>query len=350
MKLIKNINIGLKYKPFIVAELSGNHNQSISRAYKLISLAKRAGADAVKLQTFNPNLMTLNRKTKNFKILDKKNLWKNKTLFQLYTKAQTPYEWHKKLFKRIKEKGMIGFSTPFDEGSVDFLEKLNVPFYKIGSFELNHLPLIKKVALTKKPIIFSVGMGTIDEIKKVIKIIKKYGTNKIIIMKCTSKYPAKNDYLNLSTISDLRKRFNVEIGFSDHSLGITGAITAVALGASVIEKHLTIKKNDNAIDSKFSSDFKEFKELVTQCNLAWLSRGEVFYGPTKDEKDSFKRRRSIYVTKDMIKGEKFNLKNLRIIRPSFGLKPEYFYKVIGKKAKKDLKSGTPLSKNVIKNF
>ena len=348
MKIAKNINIGLRFKPFIIAELSGNHNQSLSRAYKLISLAKKAGASAVKLQTFDPLQMTLNINSKKFIINEKKNLWNKKSLISLYKKAQTPLEWHKKLLKNIKKKGMIGFSTPFDEISVDFLEKLNVPMYKIGSFELNHLPLIKKVALTKKPIIISVGMGSLKEIKEAIKIIKKYGKNKIIIMKCTSKYPANNNSLNLLTIQDLRKKFKLEVGFSDHSLGIAAAISAVSLGASVIEKHLTIKKNDSGIDSKFSSDFEEFKNLVNGCNLAWQSRGKVFYGPTNDEKYSYKRRRSIYVSSDIKKNETFNNLNVRIIRPSYGLEPKLYFKIIGKKAKRNLKTGTPLKMKDIK--
>lgn len=350
MKIVKNISVGLNYKPFIIAELSGNHNQSISRAYKLISLAKKAGADAVKLQTFDPKLMTFNKNSKKFRIIEKRNLWNKKNLFDLYKKAQTPYEWHEKLFKEIKKKGMIGFSTPFDEASVDFLEKLKVPMYKIGSFELNHLPLIKKVAATNKPVIISVGMGSLNEITSAIKTIKKYGTKKIVIMKCTSKYPAKNNTLNLSTIADLRKKFNVEVGFSDHSLGIVGSTSAIALGASVIEKHLTIKKNDEGIDSKFSSDFNEFKNLVTQCNLAWQSRGKIFYGPTQDEKHSYKRRRSIYISKNIKKNEKFTKNNLRIIRPSFGLDPGYYFRILGKSSKKNLKAGTPLLLKNISNF
>ena len=348
MKLVKNINIGLNYKPFIIAELSGNHNQSISRAYKLISLAKKAGADAVKLQTFDPNLMTLNINSKKFKINEKKNLWNNRSLYSLYRKAQTPYSWHKKLFKRIKENGMIGFSTPFDVEAVDFLERLNVPIYKIGSFELNHLPLIKKIALTNKPVIVSVGMGSLSEISEAISILKKYGTKNIVIMKCTSKYPAKNRYLNLLTINDLRKRFNVEVGFSDHSLGVAGSISAVALGACVIEKHLTIKKNDLGIDSGFSADFEEFKNLVDGCNLAWVSKGKVFYGPTKEEKNSYKRRRSIYISSDIKKNETITNKNIKIIRPSFGLEPKFYYKVLGKKAKRNLKTGFPLKIKDIK--
>ena len=313
-------------------------------------MAKKAGASAVKLQTFQASLMTLDSKSRQFKINEKKNLWKNKRLFDLYKKAETPLKWHKKLFASIRKKGMLGFSTPFDETSVDFLEKLKVPIYKIGSFELNHHPLIKKIALTKKPIIISVGMGSLNEIKQALKIIKKYGKNKVVIMKCTSKYPANNNSLNLETIIDLRKKFKVEVGFSDHSLGITGAITAVALGASVIEKHLTIKKNDKGIDSKFSSDFHEFKELVSECNKAWKSKGKIFYGPTKDEKFSYLRRRSIYVCKNIKKNEKFTKKNLIIIRPSYGLHPRYFENIIGKIAKKNLSKGVPLLPNSIKGF
>lgn len=349
MKLTKKVNIGLNYKPFIIAELSGNHNQSFSRALKLISLAHRAGASAIKLQTFDADKMTINKNTKKFKILERDNLWSNKSLHSLYKKAQTPLNWHKRLFYKINKLGMIGFSTPFDEESVEFLETLNVPFYKIGSFELNHIPLIIKIAKTKKPIIISVGMGTLDEIKEALNVIKSYGTKKIIIMKCTSKYPAKNTSLNLETIQDLRKRFKCEVGFSDHSLGITGAVTAVALGATVIEKHFTIRKNDKGIDSKFSSDFYEFKQLVKECNLAWKSVGKVCYGPTKDEKKSLKRRRSVYVIKNIKKNENFTRDNIATIRPSYGLHPRNFLKIIGKTSNINLKRGTPFKNKYIKN-
>ena len=347
---IKNFKIGANQKPFIIAELSANHAQSITRAYKIIETAYKAGASAVKLQTYKPELITINAKHKSLQITGKNNLWKNQSLYELYSKGATPWEWHKKLFKKIKKFGMIGFSSPFDESAVDFLEKLHVPLYKIASFELTHIPLLKKIAKTKKPVIISVGMGKLDEIVQALKVLKANGTKKIIILKCSSKYPSENAILNLRTIKDLKKRFKCEVGFSDHSIGITGSIVAVSQGATVIEKHLTLKKNDKGLDSAFSSDPEEFKKLVESCNDAWLSLGKIKYGPTAEEFDAIKNRRSIYVFKEIRKNEIFSMENIKIVRPAHGLEPKFFEKILNKKAKFNLKRGTPLKKKYIKNF
>jgi len=346
---IKNFKIGANQKPFIIAELSANHAQSITRAYKIIETAYKAGASAVKLQTYKPELITINAKHKSLQITGKNNLWKNQSLYELYSKGATPWEWHKKLFKKIKKFGMIGFSSPFDESAVDFLEKLHVPLYKIASFELTHIPLIKKIAKTKKPVIISVGMGKLHEIVQALKVLKANGTRKIVILKCSSKYPSENSILNLSTIKDLKKRFKCEVGFSDHSIGITGSIVAISQGATVIEKHLTLKKNDKGLDSAFSSDPDEFKRLVEECNNAWLSLGKIKYGPTPEEFDSIKNRRSIYVFKDIRKNERFSIENIKVVRPAHGIEPRFFEKILNKKAKFNLKRGIPLKKKYIKN-
>ena len=342
-------DIGSKFKPFIVAELSGNHNSSLKRALKLVNLAAQAGASAIKLQTFTPDTMTLNIKSKPFTI-EKSSLWRNQTLYELYKKAQTPWSWHKRIFHESKKLGMIAFSTPFDESAVDFLEKLKVPCYKIASFELTHIPLVKKIALTRKPIIISTGMATFQEINETVKLIRKFGTKKIIILKCTSSYPSKNKYLNLKTLVDLKKKFKCDVGFSDHSIGIGASVSAISLGACLIEKHFTIKKNDVGIDSAFSSDIDEFKSLVNECNNAWESLGKINYGPTREEHNSKKKRRSIYISKNIKIGECFTKKNIKIIRPGYGLEPKFYFKILGKKAQNNYKMGLPLKKSMIKKF
>ncbi len=284
---IKKRVISLKNEPFIIAELSGNHNGSLSNALKLIEIAAKCKVDAIKLQTFTANTITMKSKEKEFFIKDKKNIWRNKSLYELYDKAHTPWNWHKKIFEEAKKKKLIYFSSPFDETAVDFLEKLNVPAYKIASFEINHHPLLKKIAKTKKPVIMSTGLAKAKEIYDAINILKKNGTKNIAILKCTSSYPAVIRDLNLNTIVEMRKKFKCEIGFSDHSLGNTAALTAIALGATIIEKHLTIKKNFG-IDGKFSSEFKEMKDLKQKSIETWQSKGKIFFGATNTEKKIFK--------------------------------------------------------------
>jgi len=268
-------------------------------------------------------------------------------LWDLYKKAQTPWAWHKLIFERAKKKKLIFFSSPFDETAVDFLENLNVPLYKIASFENNHYPLLKKVAETGKPIIMSTGLSTLKELKDSVRYLRKNGCKQLALLKCTSSYPANPEDLNLISIQKLRKTFNCEVGFSDHSLGIGAALTAINNGASIIEKHFTIEKN-KGVDGFFSSEVTEMRRLKDEAIVAWKARGEVFFGPTKNELRYKKFRRSIYVSQDIKKGDYFSKDNLKVIRPSNGMHPKYFETILGKKSKKSLKLGTPLKKIFIK--
>ena len=344
---IKNRIISEKHKPFIIAELSGNHNGFLENALKLVDIASKCGVDAVKLQTFKANTITIKSSRKEFFINDKKNIWKNQSLFDLYNKAHTPWEWHKKIFDRAKKRKIMIFSSPFDESAVDFLEKLNVPAYKVASFEINHFPLLKKIAKTKKPVILSTGLATFLDIKNAINILKKNGCDKIAILKCTSSYPANQKDLNLKTIVEMRKKFKCEVGFSDHSIGNSAALTAIGMGATIIEKHLTLKKKFG-IDGKFSSEYEEMKNLKKDSINAWLSKGIVLFGPTKNEKRYVKYRRSIYTSKNIKKGEKFTKYNIKVVRPALGMHPKFFDIIIGKISKKKMLSGTPIKKTHIK--
>ena len=344
---IKKRVISGKNTPFIIAEMSGNHNGSLATALKIVDLAAKAGADAIKLQTYTPETITMRSSRKEFFIKDKKNMWKNNSLFDLYKKAQTPWAWHKLIFERAKKKKLIFFSSPFDETAVDFLENLNVPLYKIASFENNHYPLLKKVAETGKPIIMSTGLSTLKELKDSVRYLRKNGCKQLALLKCTSSYPANPEDLNLISIQKLRKTFNCEVGFSDHSLGIGAALTAINNGASIIEKHFTIEKN-KGVDGFFSSEVTEMRRLKEEAIVAWKARGEVFFGPTKNELRYKKFRRSIYVSQDIKKGDYFTKDNLKVIRPSNGMHPKYFETILGKKSKKSLKLGTPLKKIFIK--
>ena len=344
---ISKKTISTKHKPFIIAEMSGNHNGSLKKALKIVDLAANAGADAIKLQTYTPETITMKSSRKEFFIKDKKNLWKNNSLFDLYKKAQTPWEWHKKIFERAKKNNLIFFSSPFDESAVDFLENLNVPMYKIASFENNHYPLLKRVAKTKKPIIMSTGLTTLKELKESVSYLRKNGCKQLALLKCTSSYPANPSDLNLLSIQKLRKIFKCEVGFSDHSLGIGAPISAITFGATIIEKHFTIKKNVG-VDGTFSSDFEEMKKLVHESEVARLSKGKNFIGPTVNEKKFLKFKRSIYVFKNIKKNEIFSKNNLKIIRPGLGLRPKFFERIIGKKAAKNIKKGEPLKKMHIK--
>ena len=341
---IKKRIISQKKSPFIIAEMSGNHNGSLSEALKIVDLASIAGADAIKLQTYTPDTITMKSKRSEFFIKDKKNLWKNNSLYDLYKKAHTPWSWHKKIFERAKKRKLIYFSSPFDETAVDLLEKLNVPLYKIASAENNHFPLLKKVAKTGKPIIMSTGLATLNELKESVNYLRKNGCKQLALLKCTSAYPAEPKDLNLVTIKRLREVFNCEVGFSDHSLGIGAAITAISYGATIIEKHFTVEKN-KGVDGAFSSEVSEMKRLKEESLVSWSSKGKVFFGPTKNEKIFKKYRRSIYVSKNIKKGEIFSNNNIKVIRPSLGLHPKYFTDIIGKISKKDINKGEPFKKN-----
>lgn len=345
IKINKNI-ISKKSYPFIIAEMSGNHKKSLKRALKIVDLAADCGANAIKLQTFKPDKVTFNLNKKDFVINDKSSPWYKKKIFDLFEDAYTPWEWHKEIFQKAKSRGLEFLSTPFHEEAVDFLEKLNVPCYKVASFENNHLPLIKHISQTKKPLIISTGMASFKELQNIYNILKK-NKNEYVFLKCTSAYPASAKSFNLYTLNDLQKKFNCIVGLSDHSIGSSVASSAVALGARVIEKHLTISRVDNAIDSFFSSDKNSFKNYVQDIKLSFDALGKNYYGSTKNEQSSLQERRSIYVKKNIKKGEIFNIDNIAVIRPSYGLDPVYFDKILGKKSKKNLQKGDRLTK---KNF
>jgi pseudaminic acid synthase len=345
---IGKIKIGLNNKPCIIAEISGNHNKKLKNALKLVEVAAESGADMVKLQTYTPDTITLKSSKNEFLIKDKKSLWKNQNLYNLFKKGFTPWEWHPAILKKAKKLGILCFSSVFDETSVDFLEKLDVPAYKIASFESNHYPLIKKVIKTKKPMIISTGLSSLKEIRELVKFLKRNKCNNFALLKCTSAYPANPTDSNVNTIEDMRKKFKCEIGLSDHTLGIGASIAAVSNKATIIEKHITLNRNANGVDDKFSLEPYELKALVKESHTAWQALGKVFYGPTKNEVNSLQFRRSIYCSKDIKKGEKFTKSNIKIIRPSMGLEPKFFNDILGKKAKKNLKFATPVKWSYVK--
>lgn len=344
---IANKQIGENFPPFIVAEMSGNHNQSLEKALQIVEAAHKVGVDAIKLQTYTPDTMTLDVNTPDFFIEDKESLWKGRTLYDLYKEAYTPWEWHKPIFEKCRELGLIVFSTPFDETAVDFLEELDVPCYKIASFENTDLPLIKKVASTGKPMIISTGMATVAELDETVRTARENGCKDIILLKCTSTYPASPEDTNLLTIPHMRELFNCEVGLSDHTLGIGAAVASVALGATFIEKHFTLSRAEGGVDAAFSMEPHEMKMLVEETKRAWQALGKINYGTTYNEKKSLKFRRSLYVAKDMKAGEVFTEENLRIIRPGYGLEPKYYDIVLGKRVNRDVKKGTPVSWDII---
>ncbi|CAN2250930.1 Pseudaminic acid synthase [Bacillus subtilis] len=339
---IEGRKIGPHHPPFIIAEMSGNHNQSLERAFNIIEEAAKAGAHALKIQTYTADTMTLNMNTKDFKIEDENSLWSGRTLYTLYQQAYTPWEWHKPIFDKCRELGMIPLSTPFDESSVDFLEDLGVPIYKIASFENTDIPLIKKVAATGKPIIISTGMATVAEIDESIRAAKEAGCKELILLKCTSTYPASPENTNISTIPHMKELFNCQVGLSDHTMGTGVAVASVALGATVIEKHFTLSRAGGGVDSAFSLEPSELKELVVETERAWQALGQITYGPTDEEKASLKFRRSIYAKKDIKAGEIFTKDNIKVVRPGYGLEPKFYDVIIGRTAKKHIAAGTPL--------
>lgn len=335
--------IGSCEKPFIIAEMSGNHNQSLERALHLVDLAAEAGVDAVKLQTYTADTMTLDIHDGEFMIEAEDNLWKGESLYNLYQKAYTPWEWHEQIFNRCKEHGIMGFSSPFDETAVDFLEELDVPAYKIASFENIDIPLIRKVAATGKPVIISTGMATVAEIDEAVQAVRAEGNEKLILLKCTSTYPATPENSNILTIPHLKNLFDVEVGLSDHTMGVGVSVAAIAHGATVIEKHFTTSRAEGGVDAAFSLEPHELKMLVEETERAWRSLGKVTYGPTKSEISSLEHRRSLYIGNDLKTGDILTKKNVRVIRPGHGLSPKYLDVVLGKSVKVDVKKGTPLS-------
>ena len=335
--------IGESHPPFVIAEMSGNHNQSLERAFAIIDAAAAAGAHALKIQTYTPDTMTLNLAENEFFISDPKSLWKGRSLYDLYGEAMTPWEWHQPIKERCEKHGMLFFSTPFDFTAVDFLEKLNVDFYKIASFENTDIPLIKRVAKTGKPIIISTGMANVAELAEMVEAARSAGCKDLILLKCTSAYPATPKDANLNTIPNLRDLFDVQVGLSDHTMGIGVSIASVALGATVIEKHFTLDRSEGGVDSAFSMEPAEFKLLVEESKKAWESLGKVSYERGESEKKSLVFRRSLYIAEDMKAGEVLTEKNLRAIRPGYGLAPKYYEQLLGRKVKTDLKKGTALS-------
>lgn len=330
-------------KPFIIAEMSGNHNQSLERALAIVDAAAAAGVDAIKIQTYTADTMTLDIDTGEFFIADKDSLWKGESLYRLYEKAHTPWEWHKPIFDRCKEHGIMGFSTPFDDTSVDFLEELGVPCYKIASFENIDLPLIRKVARTGKPIIASTGMTTVSELADLVRTARDNGCTDLTLLKCTSSYPSSPEGTNLRTIPHMRELFVCDVGLSDHTLGVGVAVASVALGATVIEKHFTLSRADGGVDAAFSLEPEEMAQLVRECRAAALAMGEVRYEMAEQEKKSLQFRRSLYIAEDMRAGDVLTEKNLRRIRPGHGLSPKHYDALLGQKVKCDVKRGTPMS-------
>ena len=332
------VNFSSKTKPFIIAELSANHNGSIERAFESIKAAKEAGADAVKIQTYTADTMTIPCDNDDFII--KGGLWDGWNLYDLYKEAHTPYEWHKPLFDYAQEIGITIFSSPFDKTAVDLLEELNTNLYKVASFEIIDLPLIKYIAQTKKPMIISTGMANLEEITEAVEVAKENGCQDLVLLHCISSYPAPVEQSNLLTIPDLAKRFNTIVGLSDHTIGTTVATASVALGASVIEKHFTLSRKDKGPDSAFSIEPKELKQLCIDTKIAWEALGEAGYELKKSEKTT--NRRSLYAVKDIKKGEEFTIENTRSIRPGHGLAPKYFETLLGTKVVKSIKKGTPI--------
>jgi len=344
---IQHTPIGPNHPPFIIAEMSGNHNQSLDRALAIVDAAAKAGAHALKIQTYTADTMTLNLARDEFLITDKNSPWSGKNLYQLYEEAHTPWAWHAPIFERAHQHGMLAFSTPFDETAVDFLETLSVPCYKIASFEMTDLPLIRKVAATKKPMIISTGMANAAEIDETVRTARAAGCQDLILLKCTSTYPASPVNTNLRTIPHLREMTGCEVGLSDHTMGIGAAVAAIALGACVVEKHFTLARADGGVDSAFSLEPQEMTALVQETLRAWQALGKVSYGTTAAEEKSLVYRRSLYVVEDLSAGEKLSDKNVRAIRPGLGLPPGWMDQIIGKTVNRDTPKGTPLSLDMI---
>lgn len=336
---IDKFTIGSHQKPFIIAEMSGNHNQSLDRAIAIVEAAAKAGAHAIKLQTYTPDTMTIKGA---LTIQDNDSLWNGRELYDLYKEAYTPWEWHQPIFEKAKTLGLIAFSTPFDETAVDFLETLSVGAYKVASFENTDWPLLKKVAATGKPVIMSTGATTLADIDEAVRVLRTNGCTDLVLLKCTSTYPATPENTNLLTIPHMRDMFKCHIGLSDHTMGIGASIAAVALGARVVEKHFTLRRADGGVDSAFSIEPQELQSLVIESERAFYALGEVQYGVQEAEKKSTKFKRSIYVVKDIEKGQTFTRENIRVIRPGDGMPSKYYDLVLGKSATQNLISGTPL--------
>ena len=346
---IQNTSISPDHKPFVIAEMSGNHNQSLDRAFAIVDAAAEAGVHALKLQTYTADTITFNGTSEEFVIHDQNSLWKNQNLHKLYQLAYTPWEWHKPIFDRAKAHGMLAFSSPFDTTAVDFLESLNVPCYKIASFENTDHILLKKVAQTGKPVIMSTGVASIADIQESVAVLRKNGCKDLVLLKCTSTYPATPESTNLLTIPHMRELYDCQIGLSDHTMGIGAAVAAVALGARVLEKHFTLSRADGGVDSSFSLEPEELKNLVIESERAFLAMGNVSYTLSEKEQKSLQYKRSLYVVEPMQAGDVFIEKNVRSIRPSNGLHTRYYEDILGKKATQTIDAGTALNWAMIKD-
>jgi pseudaminic acid synthase len=340
---IGNRAIGLDTRPYLIAEMSGNHNQSLDRALEIVDAAAESGADAIKLQTYTADTMTLNVRAPGFVIEDPKSLWNGRQLYELYEEAHTPWDWHGPIMERAKARGIDCFSSPFDATAVDFLETLDVPAYKIASFEMTDIPLIHKVAATGKPLIISTGMASVAEIGVSVTAAREGGAKNIILLKCTSTYPATPENSNLATIANMRDTFGCDVGLSDHTMGCGVSVASVALGARIIEKHFTLSRAEGGVDSAFSMEPQEFAMMRAECDRAAQSIGVITYGGTSAEEASRQFRRSLYIAQDMAAGEVLNEKNLRAVRPGFGLPPVYLNMLLGKPVARDMPAGTPTS-------
>jgi N-acetylneuraminate synthase len=347
MITINGRKIGAGHAPFIIAEMSGNHNQSLERALEIVESAAKSGAHALKIQTYTPDTMTLDLDEREFHISDPSNLWTGTSLYELYAQAYTPWEWHKPIFERARQLGIFAFSTPFDDTAVALLESLNVPCYKIASFENTDLPLIRRVAATGKPLIISTGMASIAELDDTVRAAREAGCKDLILLKCTSTYPATASNTNVLTIPHMRELFGCEVGLSDHTMGIGVSIASVALGATVIEKHFTLSRADGGVDSTFSMEPAEMAQLVVEAERAWQALGDISYGPTNAEQKSIAYRRSLYVVKDLKAGDMLTPENVRAIRPGMGLATKYLSVVTGKIVNKDVARGTALGWDLI---
>jgi pseudaminic acid synthase len=344
---IGKLAIGPEAPPFVIAEMSGNHNQSLERALAIVDAAADAGAHALKIQTYTADTMTLDLAEGDFAISDPKSLWAGRTLYELYQEAHTPWAWHEQIFRRARERGLIAFSTPFDHSSVDFLEQVGVACYKIASFENTDLSLLRKVAATGKPVIMSTGMASLAELAESVDALRSAGCHELILLKCTSTYPASPENSNLRTIPHLRDLFGCQIGLSDHTLGVGVAVGAVALGATVVEKHFTLDRSEGGVDAAFSMEPKEFRVLVDETFRVWQGMGTISYGPTAAEHKSMTFRRSLYVAADIEKGGKVTPENVRALRPGFGLAPKYLDIVMGKTVVRDVRRGERFDWSVI---
>jgi pseudaminic acid synthase len=346
--IINNRRIGLNYPPYIVAEMSGNHHQSLEEALKFVNAAKEAGVHAIKLQTYTPDTITLNIPDREFFIADEGSLWKGRSLYELYQEAHLPWDWHQPIFNQCKKLGLTCFSTPFDETAVDLLEELEAPCYKIASLEIVDLPLIRKVAATKKPLIISTGASSLSEIDEAVQVAREAGCEDLILLKCTSAYPASPSDANLRTLPHLSECFSTLVGLSDHSLGIGVALASVALGACLIEKHMTLSRSTGGVDDAFSMEPAEFKALVIESERAWQSLGSIKYTPLKTESVTLSHRPSLYFDCDVEKGSIVSARHVRSVRPGKGLPPKELEHLIGLKLTKDVKMGTPVSWDLFK--